>query len=280
MRLPEIRYPLFWIVGAVLLGVLAWRGWPWTEPLRDTFQARWTRAVAGPPVPCSAEPKIWSGPLPRRALLLRDGLVAADRPDGAPVETIGRRMFVDIYDVWPLAGPPTHYRVGNRRPFGWLPAASALPWDSRLVLRDPAADAPARPVLAWDADRVRMALWDAAAPWSKVEREQWQPRPAAGTPAQLVSRPELLALLRRLLGEEPAEAVRVRTLLGHLLEARPVSAAVRDAAHRVLPPWVFAAAAPSRDEAIARLSRRNEQWTPDASWSGLEFVTLPLADLP
>ena len=36
----------------------------------------------------------------------------------APAESIGHRMFVDIYDVWPQSGEPAHYRVGNRRPFG------------------------------------------------------------------------------------------------------------------------------------------------------------------
>src|SRR4051794_26212111 len=97
----------------VVLALLAWKGEARTRPLRADLAARWSRIVEGPPPPASTEPKVVAGPIVRRVLLLRDGVPATDRPGGRVVETIRHRQFADLYDVWPLQGRPTHYRIGN-----------------------------------------------------------------------------------------------------------------------------------------------------------------------
>ena len=97
-------------------------------------------------------------------------------------------MFVDVYDVWPLQGPPEHYRVGNRRAIGWVRRADLLPWDTRLVIRGegealPIVDAPDRsprpitgrsslPVLEWGTDSITVAVWDPERLWSEVDRRE------------------------------------------------------------------------------------------------------------
>src|SRR5690242_6690914 len=114
--LPPIRYPLPTLVALMLLGLLVWRGEAWTRSLRAAFAARLSRAVEGPPLPHSDRPQIVAGPIVRRALLLHDDVPVSDRPGGPASQTIRHRMIVDIYDVWPLTGQATHYRVGTRRP--------------------------------------------------------------------------------------------------------------------------------------------------------------------
>jgi hypothetical protein len=275
-----VRYPLFWIVGLIALGVLGRAVWPLTRPWRETWSERWTRVVEGPPVPSSPSPQVWAGPITRRGLLLRENVTASSQPGGSPAETIGRRVFVSIYDVWPLSGPVAHYRVGNsRRAFGWVPEEVLLPWDTRLVVQLP-SEPVSQPVLSWDGDRLLLAVWSPAEPWSRVERQAWAERSDAGRPGVLISRPELLFLLRRLMSDEPAAEIRIRALIGQLAEAAALPAGEMEAARRVLPAWMLESEGTGRDDLVARLSRRNEQWTPEAAWSGLEFLAVPLDELP
>src|SRR6516165_9330253 len=101
---PPIRYPLPTLVALVLLGLLVWRGEAWTRSMRSALAARLTRAVEGPPPPHSDHPQVVAGPIIRRALLLHDDVPVADWPGGPKSEAIRYRMFVDVYDVWPVAG--------------------------------------------------------------------------------------------------------------------------------------------------------------------------------
>src|SRR3954447_13677273 len=108
--LPPIRYPLPTLVLLVLVTLLLWRGATWTRPLRSAVAARLTRAGEGPPIPHSDSPQVAARPITRTALLLHDDAPVADRPGGRAAETIRHRMFVDVYDAWPLQGAPEHYR--------------------------------------------------------------------------------------------------------------------------------------------------------------------------
>src|SRR5690606_33872079 len=122
MTPPPTRYPLPTLALIALLGVLAWSGRAWIAAIGAPVRAGIDRVASGPPVPSSSAPQRLAGPIVRKVLLLREGVAATDLPDGSPVETINRRIFADVYDVWPLRGEPTHYRIGNRRPIGWVRA--------------------------------------------------------------------------------------------------------------------------------------------------------------
>jgi hypothetical protein len=223
-------------------------------------------------------------------------------PDGAPVETIHHRMFVDIYDVWPLTGPATHDRVGNRRPFGWVKSGDLLAWDTRLVVRLAAGtevsetgprgafSAPLResrgalPVTDWTADAVQVVLWARDRPWEEVERRVWV-RLSDLPPERWgvwLSRDELLVLLRRTLdagAPSVPEVTRLRAVLGQVGADHALSAADVAAARRALPGLVFDNPR-SAQEASDGLARVNEHWTPEASWSGISFQSVPLSCLP
>ena len=302
--MPPIRYPLPTLIALVLLALLFWRGEAWTRSFRSALAARLARAVEGPPIPHSDRPQVVAGPIIRRALLLRDDVPVADRPGGPPSETIRHRMFVDIYDVWPLQGAPEHYRVGNRRAIGWVRGADLLPWDTRLVIRGegealPLADVPdhsPRPItIAIIAPRSgvahRLALGRGLGPGPSLVRGR-SPRMAAGIG---LAGGELggLALARGAPGPAPADArpghrtmresaekLRLRALLGRLLDDRPLSDADVQAARAALPPPALAIAAGSRDEASDRLARVNEEWSAEASWGGVSFRFVPLEALP
>ncbi len=267
----------------------------WTE--------RWERVIEGPPVPSSPAPQVVSGSIKRRALLLREGLEATETPDGPVTETIGRRMFVDIYDVWPLAGTPTHYRVGNRRAFGWLPAAVVLPWDSRLVIRAAGTtrqltDAPDGtngttvgpaespwPILAWTPGAVRVAVWVPGRSWEEVERFGWVRLDdlSGNDRGVLLSREELLMLLRRMLDRENVanrRELRLRALLGLLMAPNRWGPSDLESAREFLPGWATAENPAPSEAIIERLSRINERWSAEVSWGGIGFQSVPLEALP
>jgi hypothetical protein len=299
---PPIRYPLPTFVLIVVLALLSWRGEVWTRPLRASLAERWTRLMEGPPPPSSSEPKIIAGPLVRRVLLLRDGVPASSRPGGSPVETIRRRQFADVYDVWPLAGPPTHYRIGNRRPIGWVAAADELPWDTRLVVLAPggalrlsgAPGGDARPVavgrvtlpvVAWDGPSVRVAVWAEDRPWSEVSRYGWVP--AADLPAEswgvLLSQFEVRKLLDAPPPDDPSGPpmpTRLRAVLGRLTEDRPLTREESRAAWAALPKSALDLPSPPAASAGEELLRLYEQWSPDAAWGGFSFRFVPLTALP
>lgn len=294
MSPPPIRYPLPTLVLAAALALIAWRGAAWTASWRAALAARWARVVAGPPVPSSTTPMVVAGPIVRRVLLLAEPTPATARPGGPVVTSIDRRIFADVYDLWPLSGPPTHYRIGNRRPIGWVAAEAVLPWDTRLVVRAPAGGlpldgegrSPARstsavlPVVGWSDRAVELADWAPEAPWSAVGRRGWVPLEAVPDDAwgAWLSRVELLALLRRALAGQGDGVPRVAAILG----PRDRAYAPRDvaAARAALPAPVARIAGPTPTAAAERLARLNEQWAPDASWSGLSFRAVPLGDLP
>ncbi len=287
----------------MLLGLVAWSGAGLARSAWESVASRVRRVVEGPPVPSSDEPQILAGGIIRRVLLLRADTPALSRPDGLVVETIRFRGFFDVYDVWPLSGEPTHYRIGNRRPIGWVGASSVLPWSTRLVAQ-PAdgnltiANAPDTsdrievsigrspvPVLAWEEGSVQLAIWRDGEPWSEVERKGWasKSRFSSENWGVLLSRDELLMLMSRMLEGESAEGadtLRVRALLGRLTATRRLRADEVAAVRDVLPDFVFARGGETLAERSNRLARLNERWAPVASWGGLEFAMVPLGDLP
>ncbi len=295
--LPPIRYPLPSLLALAIAWLLAWQAAEWSRTWRSELAARARLALQGPPVPNSTRPKVVAGPITRRALLLRDETPAASKPDGPTIETIDRRMFVDVYDVWPEPGPISHLRVGNRKPIGWIPAPGVLPWDTRLVVRAPGGrlsmaptpggagspvpvGAGSLPVLAWDGRAVELAVWDPARPWSEVARRGWVrlddlPPDAWGV---WISQVELPILLRLALDGDPA-LVRLRAVLGRLADARALTRADLEAARPALPAVAFAPG-PDPGRSLARLAEANARPEVEATWSGLNFRFLPMGDLP
>lgn len=304
MKPPPVRYPLPTIVGLGLAALVVWG-------LRDVARSAWqsvafgvSRVVEGPPVPESDEPKPFVDGIPRRGLLLREKTPARARPDGAVVETIERRGFVEIYDEWPLEGEPTHVRVGNNgRAIGWIKAGAILNWPTRLVrkpdetvvLANEPTETPQRrlradgnplPILEWQEGVIREAVWRESGPWSEVETSGWEPleQVEQARLGVLLSREELLELMKRLLaGDERADQpldLRLKAVTGELFSNRPWSKQSRRDLRRVLPGWVYEAPVPDRDEALNSLGRLNDLWRPAASWEGLEFGFVPLTSLP
>jgi hypothetical protein len=297
---PPIRYPLPTLAGLLLLGVLAWRGAEIARPAWESLAERFRKATAGPDFPKSDEPRMIAGPIRDRVLLLRDATVASDTPGGTIVETIGRRMFADVYDVWPIEGEPSHYRIGNREPIGWVEARDVLRWPTRLVARSErvpiaAAASPGsaatgtsssenspRPILGWKDGEFQVAEWGPGRAWESVDRVQWTgfDRSRLGV---LLSRQEVVALLGRMLsvGDGPtATALRLRAVSGRLLDGQSVAGSDIEAARSALPAAVFEPGTLSTGQKTDALARLNESWSPDAAWGGLEFRAVPLDLLP
>ncbi len=296
--LPPIRYPLPTMVALALATLLTWKGAEWTRGWRAELATKLQRAVEGPPIPSSTRPQVVLGPITRRALLLRDHVLARSRPGGAVVETLDRRMFVDVYDTWPSPGPTTHLRVGNRKPIGWVTAEEAMAWDTRLIVRSeggsldlldsPDGSSPRRldvgalplPVLGWTEEAVEVGVWEADRPWSALRRRGWVRR--SDLPAESwgiwISQVELPILLRLALEGDP-EVVRLRAILGRLADGRSWTRADVEAARPAFPSFVLA---PNPDgKAVAgRLAEENARSISEAGWSGLSFRGIPLGELP
>jgi hypothetical protein len=287
----------------VLLAIACWTGRDVIARARAAVNQRWTRIVEGPPVPSSAEPKTIEGTIVARALLLHEGIEARDRPGGEPIETIRRRMFADVYDVWPLTGEPDFLRIGNRRPFGWVSSQEALAWNSRLTLKlsrpevalssqpehsesRPISIGPEPlPVLDWNGPSVKVATWKPDQPWEGIDRRGWLD--AASISAEswtvLLSREEILALVGSLLGnlnDSQRNDLRYRTILGRLGDTRSLSAAECELIRKWLPAEIRDAHAETPRQAMERLARLNETWTTDASWSGTSFHAVPMNAIP
>jgi hypothetical protein len=299
---PEIRYPLPTLIVLIGLILVARFAATATRPIRESIAARWTRVVEGPPVPSSTTPKVVAGPVVRRVLLLKDGLNATEKPGTTVAETISKRMFADVYDVWPLKGKPEFYRIGNRHPFGWLTSAEVLPWDTRLVVKLSGNEVPRRsevsarvsasgegdapcPVLGQENSQILVAVWDRDRPWELVEqvRSLGESELSSKSWGVFLSRDDLLALLRLMMASAPesTESLRLRAILGRFGSTPPFTRAEIDSARSVLPAGVL----PQRSkgalkDATERLARINEQWRPDASWSSLTFQFVPLDALP
>ncbi len=277
---PPIRYPLPTLIAALVLALVAWRGAGWINAVRHAVAARWERTLEGPPLPASSTPQVVAGPIIRRALLLHDDTPVSPRPDASPTDRIARRSWVDVYDVWPLDGPPTHVRVGNRKPLGWVAVADALPWDTRLIVK---TDGMAVPVVGWRDDTLEVVRWDRERPWSKVgQRETMRTADLpAGSLGVLVAREELPALLSLSLaaGDDAArDRARLRAVLGRLLEPVSWTDAEVAAGRAALPAAVFerhAAGNPAE-----RIAAANADPKADAEWGGHAFRFVPLEDLP
>jgi hypothetical protein len=298
---PPIRYPLPTLMAILLLGLVAWRGGEWLRVLGQAVSTRWQRVVEGPPVPASTAPMVVAGPIIRKGLILRDGAPISVRPETKPFDTIGPRKFVDIYDVWPLKGTPSYFRVGNLGPIGWISAADCFAWDTRLVIRAPGGrltlarslDGPTvevdvglspLPVTAWRGSWVEVAIWDIQQPWKVVASRGWLdleklPRSAVGV--LLLSTVELPRLLTLAVeADDPGirDSVRLRAILGRLVENVAWTASDVDTARKALPSRVFERTmGVNSSERIAGLNASNSV---DAAWGGREFRFVPLDDLP
>lgn len=301
---PPIRYPLPTLVALIVLSLAAWKGEAWTRPARAALLARVRRAVEGPPVPASARPAVVAGRATRRALPLRDGVAVSARPGGRASGAIDPRSIVEVFDVWPAGGPPTHLRVGHRAALGWVAAGDVLPWDTRLVVLaaadrlelastpeaasggsgrfEPGADA--CPVVGWTDRAVEVVVWDRAAPWSRVARRGWV---AAGSIpptawAAWISDVELPIALRLAVGDEPGVA-RELAALGHLIDGQAWSPADRASSRPALPPFLPPAPAsgsPPARQARERLAEANANPRVDSAWGGVSFRALPLDHFP
>ncbi len=297
---PPIRYPLPTLVALVVLALVAWRGGDALRGLRDAASARWRHLVEGPPVPATDRPRTVAGGVVRRALILREGTPVSARPGASPTDAIARRMFVDVYDPWPLIGEPTDLRVGNRSPIGWVAAADCLEWPTRLVVSPPGgrlklADGPDAegaeievgeaplPVVGWRGGRVELVVWERGRPWSVVARRGWAsvddvPRASLGV---LLAGPELPALLAMVVAARDPEArdrARLRAVLGRLVEPAGSTSAEVAAAVEAMPAWALAR--PGSADPAGRLAATNAGGPVAASWGGIEFRFVSLDDLP
>ena len=131
---PPIRYPLPTLVVAAGLALVWWVGHPWIERTVSAMSAPFVRLAKGPAYPASPRPRVRSGPIVRRVLLLRDDVPLRPKPGSPTSETLRRRGFYDLFDVWPDSGEPTDLRIGNDKLTGWIASAEGLAWDTRLVL--------------------------------------------------------------------------------------------------------------------------------------------------
>jgi hypothetical protein len=301
MMPPPIRYPLPTLAGLIVAAILLWKGSALARPVFEAVAERVRKAAEGPDYPASDGPRFLAGPIRDRVLLLRDETRATDRPGGATIETISKRGFFDVYDAWPLSGEPTHFRIGARAPIGWVEAGAALRWPTRLALRRPGgsvelsrspggadtatvqADASPMPILRGEGDRVEVAAWEPGAGWQEVAQVGWT-RPDRTEVGVMLARPEVVAMLGKMLAprsETEADALRLRALTGRVvLETRAISAADVAEAGRVLPAVALERGGLSDREKTDGLARLNEEWSPDATWGGLEFRLVPLDLLP
>ncbi|MHC5538442.1 hypothetical protein ACYOEI_09455, partial [Singulisphaera rosea] len=238
----------------------------------------------------------------RRALLLREGVPATTRPGGPTAETLRFRMFVDVYDVWPLDATPAFYRVGNRGPIGWVASADLMPWDTRLVVRLPVDGKEASrsvtekehfktvtsvsaPMLSWDAESVELASWGGSSPWREVsgrKKVRISDLPAEAWGVWL-TREELLVLLRRSIetnSPQHRQALRLRAILGRLSDESPLTEDDLRTARKALPSRVFVESPGESDSSSQRLGELNHSWRTESSWSGLAFAFIPLSTLP
>jgi hypothetical protein len=297
---PPIRYPLPTLMAILLLGLVAWRGGAWLRAVSQAFSTRWQRVVEGSPVPASTVPIVVAGPIIRRGLILRDGAPISVRPETKPFDTFGPRKFVDIYDVWPFMGTPSYFRVGNRGTIGWVSAADCLAWDTNLVVRPPEGrltlaritDGPTvvvdvglspLPVTAWRGSWVEVAIWDTQKPWQVVASRGWLdleklPRSAVGVLLSNYELPRLLTLAVE--ADEPGvrDQVRLRAVLGRLVENVSWTASDVDTARKALPSRVFERT--MGDNPSERIAGLNASNSDVAAWSGLKFRFVPLDDLP
>jgi len=286
---PPIRYPLPTLLLLILIGLLSWKGEVWTRSLKGSIQSRWARLNPGPSIPSSTEPQVLAGPIVRKLLLLREDVPVSDQPGRSATNSIRLRMFLDIYDQWPLDGRPDFYRVGNRNPIGWIRAEDALEWSTRLVVQpsDEPEGVASVPVLSWRGTSIEVGAWEVGQPWRKLAPKRTLSANALRPDALQVflSRQELLTLIRKTstdLSDEAALDLRLRAILGRLYDVRSLPKDDLEAALAYLPSQVRPPVPPvlSILQINEQLARFNENWTAEASWGGLTFQPVPLSYLP
>jgi hypothetical protein len=297
---PPIRYPLPTLVVVVVVAALAWRGEGWIRGAFAAIAAPLKKVVKGPDYPQSQRPQVFAGSISRKVLRLREDVPIHPRPAAAPSGSFRARGFSDLYDVWPLSGPPEHLRIGNDKLVGWVAAIDGLPWDTRLVVRVPAGsivlhDSPkggaeARvdvgagsllPALEWTDKAIKVAVWDSSEPWSKVARVGWIA--AKDLPREtwevLLTESEVVALrraARRSSSPDESAKARLQAILGLLLSDQTLSADDLRTLRSALPAHVVSNAGGSQAEPDALLTP-----TPAAaSWGGLSFRAVPVGALP
>jgi hypothetical protein len=286
------------LAALILVALIVWRGEGWIRRTSAAIAAPFKRVIAGPDYPKSAHPQVFAGTLTRKVLRLRENLAVRATPGGWETATFRARGFSDLFDVWPRRGAPTHYRVGNENLTGWVEADDVIPWDTRLAVRLGAGPTELRagasgglatrvespggvfPVLAWEDGAIKIAVWDAGLPWSKLAGIGWisAEQVPGNVWAALLTDAEIVAARRAARrAEKSTESLRVRmrTLLGLLLTDQRLSDDDLAAVRAVMPARVVSLLEAPRpgDESLIPTDAA-------ASWSGLSFRALPLVALP
>lgn len=304
MKAPTVRYPFFWLIGLLAVGWIIRLSWPLTEPLRAAAESNWRRMVDGPPFPASSEPKRIAGSFVERGLLLSEPTPVTDVPEGRTTESIRRRIFVDVYDVWPVqpADQPAFYRVGNERPLGWVRADQLLVWPTRLAIRWPSTagssdtttlSAPVGatsgvvgplPILNWNADAMEVGLWEVNQAWRSLASTSWISSTSVPVSARgiLLSRVELLELLRRSTeadSPEARESLRLRAIFGQIFGPRRAEhPSDVEVIRKYLPAWTSSGT--HARELSEELSSYASDWRSDVDLSGVGYRLVPLNLLP
>jgi hypothetical protein len=167
-----------------------------------------------------------------------------------------------------------------------MPSGETIPLGEGPADPDPIsveADGTPLPVIDWEGRAVRVAYWEPGAAWERVERLGWVPLDGVPTDfGAIISRAELLELLRRSLDASPDElrSMRVLTLLGRLSSGESIGSDQIEAVERVLPGAVDSTIWQEEPLLADRLGRLNDEWKADAAWSGIEYRAVTLDDLP
>jgi hypothetical protein len=286
VRPPPIRYPLPTLALLIVLAVVVRAGGDWVR----TAMARLAPAslVETASFPSSTSPVVLFGPVPLRVLLLGGSTPVYETPGGPALEPIRHTMFAKVFDLWPRKGISTHLRVGNKTAIGWVEVGRILGWKTRLVVRSdriPGTPAGVFPVLSWREGRVELAIWKPGRAWAEVDRlvtvdsaslpdADWQ---------VWCSADELQLALGETVAardEQGSRSIRASALFGRLGDSTLWEAADLASSRAFLPPQVLTIPVPSMADAAGRLAEINEKWTADATWSGVGYRGVPVADFP
>ena len=274
MSPPPIRYPLPTLVLVIVLGSLAWAGQGILKRAASAIASPMRRVVNGPDYPRSASPKLGAGGIVRRVLILKDDLPVREKPNLPPADAFGKRGLASIYDFWPSEDTPTHLRIGNGRIVGWVDGPDVLRWDTRLAVKLGIEESPMA-VVAWDEKRVEVASWTPGHPWAEVAEVGWRKSSEipAGAWGVLLTDSEIVALRRasrKIKTSDDAANLRLRAILGTLLEDGPMPPGTRSA----LPEEAFAI------EGSKTATALDTPTEAAATWGGLTFRMVSIGHLP
>ncbi|WZO96811.1 hypothetical protein EP7_003816 [Isosphaeraceae bacterium EP7] len=286
MRPPPIRYPLPTLVALLALAVVAWKGSHWV--LLAMARLAPMSTIAGTAYPSSTKPIALVGPLPLRVLLLGTSIPVSETPGGPMLEPIRHTMFAKVFDTWPRKGTTTHLRVGNKSAIGWVDVSLTLNWPTRLVVRiEKVEGVPSGvyPVLSWREGRVVLAIWMPRREWAEVDRYATLDLADLAPDAWQVwcSEDELQSALGATVAPHAAQkpgSIRLAALFGRLGESTEWDAPDFKAVRGFLPTQLAMFPVPHLADAAERLAEINRAWSPDATWSGVEYRAVPVADFP